>query len=335
MANIIPFDTTGKNVPAYLKSFTAEATNDLAAHHTITFPVISIKGKVWTIKRGGEKFVIPNPKDPESPATSISVVILKANPKKSKVWYASGYQDNGEEGKKPDCFSRDSDKPDPESESPQAKSCAVCKHNQWGSKINEKGVATKGKSCQDTVRLAIATPDRLNDPHLLRVPPASIKAMAEYGEMLAKRGVPPEAVVTKLRFDPEEATPSIQFTPEGFLDEAQFAEAREIAGTELVENILGTAFVPGLDDEPPAEQKAAAPKAPKPTPKPAVEISDDKTVTPDEVKAAVEAGKKGEPVVEAKKVAKEEPQEEAAETAEAGAIEVDGIPDLSKISFDD
>jgi hypothetical protein len=155
--------------------------------------------------------------------------------------------------------------------------------------------------------------------------------------MLAKRGVPLEAVVTKLRFDPEEATPKIQFSPEGFLDEAQFAEAREIAGTELVENILGTAYVPEVEgDEPPAEQKAEAPKAPKPTPKPKVEISDEKTVTPDEVKAAVDAGKKGEPVVEAKKVAKEEPQEEAAETAEAaGAIEVDGIPDLSKISFDD
>jgi hypothetical protein len=330
MANIIPFDTTGKNVPAYLKSFTSEASNALAAHHSITFPVISIKGKVWTIKRGGEKFVIPNPKDPESPATSISVVILKANPKKSKVWYASGYQDNGEEGKKPDCFSRDGDRPDPESESPQAKSCAACKHNQWGSKINDKGVATKGKSCQDTIRLAIATPDRLNDPHLLRIPPASIKAAGEYGEMLAKRGVPLEAVVTKLRFDPEEATPSIQFTPEGFLNEAEFAEAREIAGTELVENILGTAFVPG-DDEPVAETKPA----PKPTPP--VDISEEKTVTPEEVKGAIDAGKKGAAVADAKKVAKETPKEEPAEvTAEAAeAIEVDGIPDLSKISFDD
>jgi hypothetical protein len=331
MANIIPFDTTGKNVPAYLKSFASDVSNSLAAHHAITFPVISIKGKVWSIKRGGEKFVIPNPKDPESPATSIDVVILKANPKKSKVWYASGYTD-GEEGKKPDCFSRDSERPDPESESPQAKNCAICKHNQWGSAINDKGTATKGKACQDTIRLAVATPDRLNDPHLIRIPPASIKAAGEYGEMLAKRGVPLEAVVTKMKFDPEEATPRIQFAPVGFLDEEQFAEAREIGASDLVESILGTAFVPELEgDDAPA---AAAPKA-----KPKVEVSTEKTVTVDEVQGAIKAGEAGEPIADAPKVtkaAKPKAEPKAAEQEpEPAAIEVDGIPDLSQISFDD
>lgn len=332
MANIIPFDTAGKNVPAYLKSFATDVSNSLAAHHAITFPVISIKGKVWSIKRGGEKFVIPNPKDPESPATSIDVVILKANPKKSKVWYASGYTD-GEEGKKPDCFSRDSERPDPESESPQAKNCAVCKHNQWGSAINDKGAATKGKACQDTIRLAVATPDRLNDPHLIRIPPASIKAAGEYGEMLAKRGVPLEAVVTKMKFDPEEATPRIQFSPVGFLDEAQFAEAREIGESDLVESILGTAFVPDVDGD-----DAPAPKA-----KPKVEVSTEKTVTVDEVQGAIKAGEAGETVAEAPKVEpvkaakpkatpKAAPVEPEPETAE---IEVSGIPDLSQINFDD
>ncbi|TDN70484.1 hypothetical protein [Paraburkholderia sp. BL10I2N1] len=334
MANIIPFDTNGKNLPAYLKSFSSEVTNALAAHHSITFPVISIKGKVWTIKRGGEKFIIPNPKDPESPATYVDVVIIKANPKKSKVWYANGWQDGVENGK-PDCSSRDSEKPDADCEAPQSKLCATCKHNQWGSKINEKGVATKGKACQDTIRLAISTPDRLNDPHLVRVPPASIKAAGEYGEMLQKRGVPLESVVTRLSFDPEEATPKIMFKAIGFLDEKEFAEAHEIADSELVESILGTAYVPDADDgEGEPEAAAAAAKAvrtAKSTSK--VEISKDKTVTADEVKAAIKAGEAGETVAEAKVVQATPEPVPAAVSVES--IDVDGIPDLSKISFDD
>lgn len=334
---IIPFETAGGNLPAYLKSFTTDITNGLAAHKSISFPVVSIKGKVWTIKRGGEKFVVPNPKDPESPANYIDVVILAANPTKSKVWYASGYTDNGDvEGKKPDCFSRNSVTPDPDAESKQATKCAICKHNQWGSAINDKGVATKGKACQDTIRMAIATPDRLNDPHLVRIPPASIKGAGEYGEMLAKRGVPLEAVVTKLKFDAEEATPKILFSPVGFLNEAQFKEAQEIAKSDLVEEILGTAFVPGDEPEAPQPEGKPAAEAKAETkaetkPKATVEVSDEMPVTPEEVKGAIAAGKKGETVVEAKQV---EPEPKG-EPVVPESIEVSGIPDMSSINFDD
>ena len=40
--------------------------------------------------------MLPNPKDPESPATSIEVVLIKANKANSKVFYAKGYQEGAE-----------------------------------------------------------------------------------------------------------------------------------------------------------------------------------------------------------------------------------------------
>ncbi len=77
--NIIPFDGS-KSLPAYLKSFNvADINSDLTAHAGGGFPVISIKGKVFAVVRDGERVVLPNPKDPDSPATAIDVVLLKAN----------------------------------------------------------------------------------------------------------------------------------------------------------------------------------------------------------------------------------------------------------------
>jgi hypothetical protein len=236
MSNIIPFDSG--NLPSHFKSGGVVSVNsDLTAHAGGGFPVISIKGKVFAIVRDGERTVLPNPKDPESPATSIEVVLVKANKGLSKVYYAKGYQE-GAENTKPDCFSNDGSKPDASVEEPQSRSCAVCPHNQWGSKIGDNG--GKGKACQDSVRMAIATPDLINDPYLLRVPPASIKSLGEYGKMLAKRGVGYSMVVTKIGFDMESPTPKLTFKPTGLLSDAAFAQVQEVVASDTVQSILGS-----------------------------------------------------------------------------------------------
>ena len=272
--NIIPFDQAGK-LPAFLKSFDIAALNaDLTSHAGGGFPVISIKGKVFAVVRDGERVVLPNPKDPESPATSIDVVLLKANKGTSKVFYLKGYDPKDSEGAKPDCYSADGVAPAADAANPQAKKCATCAHNQWGSRVTEKG-ASKGKACSDTVRMAVAAAGQLNDPMLLRVPPASIKALGEYGQMLAKRGVGYSMVVTKVAFDQEAESPKLTFKPVGFLDDAGFAEVQEMVSSDLVQNILGSsamatefqapAVAAEAPEEAPAQAAKPAPKA-KPTP---------------------------------------------------------------------
>lgn len=278
MSNIIPFDTASGNLPAYLKAPNRQATNDdLTAHAGTGFPVMSIKGKNFTVVRDGERTVLTKEVDGETIAVpSIEVVLVKANKGTSKVFYAKGYDEKAE-AQKPDCFSNEGTKPDPSVAEPQAKSCATCPHNQWGSKIGDNG--NKGKACQDSVRMAIATPDLINDPYLLRVPPASIKALGEYGKMLAKRNVGYNMVVTRIGFDMESPTPKLTFKPTGLLSDNAYAQVQEVIGSDTVRAILGaegmaaaqaeavTADTPE-DDLPVVEVKKAEPaKAEKPAAK--------------------------------------------------------------------
>lgn len=271
MSNIIPFES-GK-LPAYMKAAAVEGLNsDLTAHAGTGFPVISIKGKAFSIVRDGERHVLTKEIDGEQvPAPSIDVVLVKANKANSKVFYLKGFQE-GAENQKPDCFSNDGVKPDSSVSAPQAKSCATCKHNQWGSRIGENG--GKGKSCQDSVRMAVAQVGQINDPYLLRVPPASIKPLGEYGKMLEKRGVGYNMVVTRIGFVMEEATPKLTFKATGFLDEASYRSVMEVAQEEVVQAILGSS--PVIEDDsadPPVPSEDDIPGVP-PTGKPAPQAKD-------------------------------------------------------------
>lgn len=292
MSNIIPFDDSGR-LPAYLKKVDVAALNaDLTSHAGGGFPIISIKGKVFTEVRDGERKIIPNPKDPDSPATYIEVVLVKVNKNVSKVWYATGYQE-GAEAKKPDCYSSDGVAPNLDSEKPQSKTCATCKFNQWGSKVTEGG--KKAKACTDTVRMAIAKPDLLNDPYLIRVPPATIRSLGEYGQMLAKRGVAYNMVVTRIAFDQAEATPKLTFKPVGILDDVAYAKVQEMMDSDLVRNILGANV--GFVDEMTPNERAAGPvpeAAPKEVQRAAdVVITKAKTVSTEEVVGTIAKATQG------------------------------------------
>lgn len=272
--NIIPFDSSS-NLPAFLKKVDVAALNsDLTAHAGGGFPVISIKGKVFAVVRDGEREIQMNPKDPDSAATSLNVVLLKANKGTSKVFYLKGYDKDTSEGQKPDCYSSDGVEPAADSQNKQAKKCATCPHNQWGSRISEKG-ATKGKACSDTVRMAVAPAGQINDAMLLRVPPASIKALGEYGQMLAKRGVGYNMVVTKVGFDLQAESPKLTFAPVGLLDDTGWAEVQEVLESDVVSNILGASPVaieaPAETQEPEQEEAPAEKPAPKAAAKPKAE----------------------------------------------------------------
>jgi hypothetical protein len=265
MSEIIPFESG--NLPTYLKNQNVENLNgDLISTVSTGFPVVSIKGKIFAIVRGGERTTMMNPKDPDSPATALEVVLLKGNKGVSKVYYAKGYQE-GTEDQKPDCYSNEGVKPEDNSKNPQSKQCSTCAHNQWGSKIGDNG--GKGKACQDSKRLAIAAAGLINDPYLLRVPPASIKALSEYAAALQKRNLHYSQVVTKIAFEAEAATPKLTFKAMGYLPESAYNEVKAVVDTEVVASILGTGVVavddaiPALDKPAPVVEKPKAEAKPK------------------------------------------------------------------------
>lgn len=256
---IIPFDQGG--LPAYLSAGTK--LGNIISTGGGGFPVISIKGKVFHIRRGDTTTLISQADDADLPAPYIDVVILNTNPGLAKIYYDTNYSEGSDQ--KPLCYSNDGEAPAKDAQEPQAKKCATCTHNQWGSRITEGGA--KAKECQDSKRLAVATPNAVNDAMLLRVPAASLKGLGQYIKLLESRGVDNyQAVVTRIGFDYSVAHPALTFKPIGFVDEATFAQVVEAVGSELVGQIIGTVEV-AREENP--EQVVETPKPRKAAEKPA------------------------------------------------------------------
>lgn len=284
----------GGNVPAILSGLLADNDAYTANVGGGGFPVMSIKGKSFTLVREGNRELLMNPNDQDEPATSINVVILKTNPGLSKIWYAKAFAEGSDA--KPDCFSHNGDTPDASVENPQAKSCAVCPKNAWGSKISDDG--KKLKACSDSRRIAIANPDALDDPILLRVPAASLRPLAEYAKDLAARKYPVAAVVTKIAFDREVASPKLTFKPVSGMPEETHAAIIAAVNSDRVADILGTTgAAPIVADEvaeapapkveaPKAVAKPKVEKKPEPTPEPAPEPEKPKVATKPKVAEA-------------------------------------------------
>lgn len=240
--------------PSRVPSFFAGAVinSDLTAHASASFPVLSIKGKVFAVVRDGDRKVIPNPKDPESPAHFIDVVIVKASPNTAKTYYDTEFRDG--EDIKPRCFSNDGRYPDASIASPCCKSCAACQFNRFGSARQGKG-----KACTDAIRIAVAAANMIDDPLMLRVPPTSMKALGEYGRSLARYKIPYQGVITRISFDAQTPTPKLIFSLQGYVDEATYRQALEQSETEIVKAIIGESN--GITE--------AAVSAPAPAPAPA------------------------------------------------------------------
>lgn len=312
MSAVIPF--TSSNLPAHIVARAKGRSNNALTSHVGNggYPVLSIKGKVFTLVKQDERKVITRELDGEQvPAAALEMVILAANPNLSKVWYANGYTDGSDS--KPDCFSNDGIGPDASVDTPQSKKCATCPKNVWGS-----GKEGKGKACGDSRRIAVAAPDQINEPMLLRVPPASLKPLAEYGKKLDNRGTSFDSVVTKVKFDMEEATPKLVFVPVGFLDEAQLAQVDEVAASDKVQQIIGLQSAkpealpaPEEDDDDGFADFDKAAKAPaKAAP---VEADDEPAPAPAKKKAVVDDDELDAAIAPAKAAKKAAPVEDAEE----------------------
>lgn len=248
MGNIVPFNSESFSVPAYLLDDGDAGTPGINSDvlNAAAFPSISIKGKRFTIARDGVKTTLMKPNDPDEVAQSIGVVALRIN-MKAKTFYAKKYSEGDSDGVRPDCYSFDGIAPSPNSPDRQSDRCATCRNNVWGSRVNDDGEA-KGRLCADNARIAVATPDKLDDPLLLRVPPASLKPLREAIKQINVRKIPYNAVVLKVGFDIEAASPQLTFRPVGLLPESEYLKAKEQYDEETVRGIVGVDDVGEVHD---------------------------------------------------------------------------------------
>jgi hypothetical protein len=245
------------------------ATDDLSAGVQSGFGIMGFKGKVWSLRKGGQDTPLMRP-DGDGPRNSIEVVILKASGHVSKIWYENGYVEGSTAA--PDCFSTNGVTPDPSSKKRQGNACATCPMNQWGSRITPAG--KQGKACADSKRLAITPADDIKNeafggPLLLRVPAASLRDLANFGEKMQGLGYPYYAIKTRIAFDAAEAYPKFVFGAITPLNDAEADLVLELRESRQVQTILAegsenaqqpvaqVAQIASAFEQPPVQQVAA------------------------------------------------------------------------------
>jgi hypothetical protein len=236
MSELIPASFT--KMPVSARFANVQPTDELSQGIQSSYGLIGYKGKVWSIRyRGDEQQLMRD--DGDGPRGSIEVVILKASTQISKIWYEQGYVEGS--SAPPDCFSNNGVVPEEASVKKQCDSCAVCPHNQWGSRLTPAGKA--GKACADSKRIAVAPLADLNNeayggPMLLRIPAASLQDLASFGQKLQQMGYPSFAIGTKIAFDPAESYPKMVFSGIRPLNDAEADIVLGLRDSHAVQRIL-------------------------------------------------------------------------------------------------
>ena len=312
MNNIVPFNKTNTIPAEMMAAFSMFEDINKDVVRAPSFPSMSIKGKVFTQSKDGIKRIImkPGADGEEEVAQAIGVVVLRAN-MNAKTYYAKKFVEGASDNQLPDCYSFDGEVPSPHSKAKQCDKCAICPHNQWGSRVSDGDQEeSKGKACADNARLAIATPDKLTEPMLLRVPPASLKPLREAVKELGARKVPYNVVVTRVGFDPQAASPKLTFRPAGYLPTSVYPTLKEMYENEVVRSIVG------VDD---AGADTVAPGAP-------ADETDSPVEQAQQVVAKAKAQAKAEPKAEAKPKAEPKPLPKSVDSVIDAALDDEPAP---------
>ena len=208
---------------------TSSVADAIVGGEGLSFPRISIRAGRFRLCEAGVETVV---------GTSLDAIIVGANPRVSKVFYAQAF-DSSAENVRPACFSNDGIKPHDTVDAPVSSNCAGCPHNELGSKILPSGA--KSKMCADQRHLAVVAAADPTKVYALTVPVSGMKAMREYFKELVNYGLAPEEVVTELGFDDKASYPKLTFKHKGFvnpkgidlIDSMTDSEATKIATRQM------------------------------------------------------------------------------------------------------
>lgn len=277
-------------LPAYLQTATDDATNALAGE-SLGSRRISIKGNVFREYIGGKEYRV-------SEERSMNVVIIKAAPKVSRVFYSGTYVEG--ETVSPTCWSSDSQRPDEKVKDKQSATCLNCPQNIKGSGQGDS------RACRYQQRLAVVVDGEVDreEVYQLVLPPTSVFGDGEKGKLplqayarhLKNHGTPITGVVTEMRFDTASPTPKLVFKPVRPVTEEEFNTIQRLKDSQEANNAvtMTVAQTDGVKDKP--KPALAAPKAEaEPEKVEAEEVEEPKKAAPK--KAAVSAEPKLEDLV--------------------------------------
>jgi hypothetical protein len=235
---------------AHLQAFYKAGVPDLgqaatAGINTFSHNRISIRAGRW-------RLVDPQGVEQVLEQFHVDVIFVDANPNNSKLFYPGGY--DPDESVAPTCWSDNGVAPSDRVSVPQCVSCAACPMNVIGSRITPNNKAVK--ACSDSRRLAVIMADNPTGPiYELRVPPASLKNMANAFKSFNSRGIKIETMVWRLTFDTTAEFPQIIFNPASWITPEHVPVVQRLLGSQESATIVGR-------DDKPRTAALPAPAAP-------------------------------------------------------------------------
>jgi hypothetical protein len=226
MSNVTLFSPS--NVPAFARNNElSETAKALTGGGVSSTKRISIKGGVFRLVAGGKEVASIDDRH-------MNVIIVKAAPKVSRIFYAAQYDADNITG--PDCWSNDGERPDPSAENKQAETCMSCPKNIAGSGQGNS------RACRYQQRLAVVLADNPEGDVLqLTLPATSVfgkeegdkRPLQAYARYLAVQNPPvnPEQIVTEMRFDTKAESPKLFFKPVRWLTDEEYAVVQEQAAS--------------------------------------------------------------------------------------------------------
>lgn len=295
MSNVTLFNAN--NVPAFARnnemSDTAKALTGGGAGASMKR--ISIKGGVFRLVAGGKEVASIEDRH-------LDVVIVRAAPKISRIFYAKAY--DGDKIAPPDCWSNDGERPDSSISAPQNKTCMGCPQNEAGSGMGNS------RACRFQQRLAVVLENNPSGDVLqLTLPATSIfgkedgdkRPLQAYARYLAAQNPPvnPEQIVTRMKFDTKAESPKLFFQPVRWLTDDEYPTIVKQSESDDAKRAVNmtVAAADGVKAAPlaiPGKAPEAAPKveAKAPKTKPAADADDEPEVRKDSAKANAVPAKK-------------------------------------------
>jgi len=225
MSNIAMFNPS--NVPSFAKNAALSATTLALAGNVNAgsgMKRVSIKGGVFRLLASGKEIASIEDRH-------LDVIIVKAAPKVSRIFYAGGY-DKDAAAAAPDCTSADGEKPDAGVKNKQSSSCTTCPQNIAGSGNGQS------RACRYQQRLAVVlanNPD--GDVLQVTLPATSIfgkedgdkRPLQAYARYMAAQTPPVnlDAIVTRMKFDTKAESPKLFFSPMRWLTDDEYESAQE------------------------------------------------------------------------------------------------------------
>jgi hypothetical protein len=311
MANIVPLTEAFRPI-ALVGALADKFKSNLGGGEAL--PKISIKGKVWTIVKEGERNVLMDADGNAEPSIEVVVLAQTASPdgrpSRTRSYFEGVYDPDSSTA--PVCASYDGYKPSADSSNPQSEKCESCPKSVKGS--HKDGIRS---ACQTGKRLVVVPSNDLStDSFYLQLPITSVWVEKEehsdkgwfswdgYMKHLKARGVQHTATVTtKMRFVPGSQYPQVVFKATNALTEEGLNIVAERIDSDEVKKLLGVdrgyATRVGeaveedeLDETPVATKAKVAPKVEddfdEPAPKPKAKVEDDFDEPAPKPKAKVE-----------------------------------------------